>query len=209
MSIKNLTPELYWILSETGKLEERYGISLLIPQEKELDESSFNYGIIDKTHKNQKSVAYRIYIRDKETSAYEGKLSAHWFSIKVYKDGSNSKSGIPVRIKMTAYYPNGKSNPDKDDKDFENDLKIIQEETKLRRFVRNFIFNNQHLLIRYYLSNDEKEQKCIQEELQYKIDHVSYYSHNYDYMTQDRLDYYLSEEGKKKYVCMHKKNRDS
>ena len=39
MSIKNLTPELYWILSETGKLEERYGISLLIPQEKELDES--------------------------------------------------------------------------------------------------------------------------------------------------------------------------
>lgn len=206
MANNKIKPETRKALIEIGLCEEEnFGMVLTVPNFiEDLEESSFNYGIIDNKHKNQSDVAYRIYIRDKNTSAYEGKLSAHWFSIKVYKDGTSSKNGEPARVKMSAYYVNGKR--DNDDKDFDDELKNIQKKTKLKRFVKNFIFDNQDLLIRYYLSTDTDEQQCIQDELQYKIDHKEYHTHTIDPMSQEKLDYLLSEEGKQKYVCLHQKN---
>lgn len=197
--------ETYKALLECGLYnEEGFGIELTIPQVNEMDEASFNYGVIDNKHKNQSDVAYRLYIRDKNTAAYEGKQSSHWFSIKVYKDGTSSKTGESVRVKMSAYYQNGKK--DKYDKKFDDELTVIQKKTKLKRFVKNFIFDNQDLLIRYYLSIDTAEQDCIQQELQYKIDTKEYHTHTIEPMTQEELDYSLSEEGKRKYVCLHPKN---
>lgn len=168
-----------------------FGTYLNIPNIVEYDEldENFKYGIsVNKNHHKTDQPSYVIYIRTKRDSGKAGKYGRHYASLKVIDKSSGDEDGSPVLIKRTMYHAkHDKKNLDDNDRDFYEDIDNLKIKS-LKKYIQNFIFDNQALLIQYYETDDTMEQTKIENELKRRMDVKKYYKGTYEIKSQEKLD---------------------
>ena len=178
--------ELSKLMNMLGDIDES-AIEFELIVEDSLLENHQQINAIDNKH-GDNGKWYSILIRDKFGS-YEGKERYEGNSVKFSKK-RRSTSGKPVIVKNSAYSAADGIHASEDDI-FEDQLEKLDKEIK--DYARNFVYDNQALLIKYYYSNDENVQRDIIEEIKQNMKTKNYSKESVAPMTQKELDALLKD----------------
>lgn len=153
-----------------------------------LDENQKMINAVSPRHRNTDGNWYAILIRD-YYGTRNGKVRNEGNTIKWAKGRKSQGEGMPLIVKDTAYAAADGTRTSVDDK-FKEQYEDLPREIK--KYAKNFVYDNQDLLIRYYHSTDADEQSDIINSIVDNMKSKNYEKANIKPKTQKELDELLN-----------------